>query len=157
MLYSIKRAGYVQPWYMLRGCNPGYLPERGRDGLEHIAPMLWAYPKDQWLRIDETPNIDLPQFLEVREVRADSLKKWPDLEEGVLHIPCQSNFEFVEVFFVCRDLAGQKVLHCFQTKSGKTTEKADVAKAEKLRTRLGMSPADSMHVWYIILPCDALV
>jgi hypothetical protein len=78
------------------------------------------------------------------------------LEEGVLYIPRQSNFEFVEGFFVCRDRAGQNVLHCFQAKSGKTTEKADVTKAEKLRARLGMSPADPMHVWYITLPCDAL-
>lgn len=156
MLNSIKRADYEQSWHMLRGCNLGYLPERGRDGLEHIAPMLWAHPTDQWLRIDEAPNIDLPQFLEVREVHPASLKNWTDLEEGVLYIPRQSNFEFVEGFFVCRNLASQKVLHCFQAKSGKTTEKADVTKAGKLRARLGMSPTDPMHVWYITLPCDAL-
>src|SRR3546814_6381599 len=105
--------------------------------------------------------VDIPLFMFcVKQTTAYEMRisDWSsDVCSSDLHIPCQSNFELVEGFFVCRDLAGQKVLHCFQTKSGKTTEKADVAKAEKLRTRLGMSPADSMHVWYIILPCDALV
>src|SRR5690606_16056788 len=82
-------------------------------------------------------------------LHAGDLPNWKKLRADIIYTPGLQSFPFVEGVF--RPVRSPGVLHAYQSKSGDRVKLADVSAALKLRERLGMSPTDRMHVWYIVL------